>query len=386
MGHDRRFIVLVLLLTLLPSPPASGQLPAVRSYVLGPGDVLEILVERNEDLTRTVTVRADGTISLSLIGSVMAAGLTLAQLETRLTKLYTRYLKSPRVVVNIVRFRLLRVAIVGQVVAPGAFEVIAGSTVLDAVAKAGGPTPAAGATQAYIIRDGRQVIALDLQELLKGTGVGNVPLQDGDIIVVPQAANILVVGDGVAKPGAFPARQGMTLLDVLLQAGGVTERVSLAEAKLIRTRNEVVPVDWEALLLKLDIKQDVSLQGGDVILIPEDRNRQVQVFVLGEVRSPGAFSFRTVRTAFQGLITAGGPTSEASLKDAYLVRRNPAGSSGDGGLIKVDLTPMFQRGDLSKDVPLQAGDVLYVPRQRLFSFNAFLQTILSILTGLRIVR
>jgi polysaccharide export outer membrane protein len=376
-------VVLAVLLAMPSVAPAQQPAPQLGSYVLGPGDVIGVSVAENDELARTVTIGPDGRVTLPLVGVVTAGGLTVEQLHSRLTQLYRQFIKGPQVALVIVQFRRIRVTVLGQVRGPGPRELPASATVLDAIAVAGGPADGAAATQAYLIRDQRQIITLNVQEILDGGGTTNLVLQDGDVIVVPAGAPIYVLGE-VSRPGAYPIKGQTTLLDALLLAGGLTERASIPEARILRNRTEVVAVNLDGLLIRAEVEHNIALQPGDILFVPEDALREARVYVLGEVRSPGPQSVRATRTALQAVTAAGGPTARAALKNTYIVRRTAAGAQpqGQGTVLQVDLEALVRRGDVSKDVALRAGDVLYVPASRLSVAASFLQGILEVLTGI----
>lgn len=382
----RKVAAIAVLMTLMmpaaapaqPSPP-----PPPRSYVLGTGDTISVVVAGNDDLARTVTVGADGRVALPLIGIVAVGGLTGSQLEARLTQLYRQYIRNPQVTVTIVQFRRIKVTLLGQVRGPGPHDLPYGATVLDAIGVAGGIVEGAAAGQAYVIRSQREILPVNIGEILAGNGRTNLVLQDGDVIVVPSSAPVYVLGE-VARPGAYQMKDDMTLLDVLLQAGGLTDKASITDARLLRNRSEVVPVNLDGLLLKADLKHNIPMQAGDILFVPEDVLGQSRVYVLGQVGSPGAYPFRTARTVFQAISAAGGPTQKAALRNAHIIRRKTAGDQAQGqgnNVIPVNLEALL-RGDLSKDIPMREGDVLYIPESTLSTISTFLQNILSILSGI----
>ncbi len=363
--------------------PAQQPPPQLGNYVLGPGDVIAVSITENDDLARTVTVGPDGRITFPLIGVVVAGGITLEQMQSRLTQLYRQFIKSPQVTVVIVQFRRIRVTVLGQVQGPGPRELPTSATVLDAIGLAGGTADGAASAQAYVIRDQRQIITINLQEILGGSGSTNIALQDGDVIVVPASAPLYILGE-VSRPGAYPMKGQTTLLDALLLAGGLTERASIPEARILRNRTEVVAVNLDGLLIRAEVQHNLTLQPGDILFVPEDALKEARIYVLGEVKSPGALSFRATRTALQAVTAAGGPTPKAALRNTYIVRRNAPDDQqqGRGTVFRVDLEALIKRGDFTRDIALRAGDVLYVPESRLSVTGSFLRSILEVLTGI----
>ena len=107
-------------------------------FVIGPEDILHVEVWKDQDLSRDVTVRPDGLISLPLVGDVKAEGLNVKQLTEVLTKRYAKYIETPNVSVSLNAINSFKIFIVGKVNAPGAFSIRSNTTVLQAISMAGG--------------------------------------------------------------------------------------------------------------------------------------------------------------------------------------------------------------------------------------------------------
>ena len=176
------------------APAAAPKEPAAANYVIGPGDVLDIFVWQNPDLSqKKVPVRPDGRISTPLIANIMAAGRTPVELAQAMDKALSEYIRSPRVTVIVSQAvgALSQVQIIGQVVRPESIPYHEGMTVLDAVLAAGGLTPYASGNSAKIERkvNGKVVtMHVHLSNLInKGDLSQNFPLQPGDVVVVPES-------------------------------------------------------------------------------------------------------------------------------------------------------------------------------------------------------
>lgn len=176
------------------SGSASATDQTSKNYIIGPGDVLDIFVWQNPDLSqKEVPVRPDGKISTPLISNILAAGKTPTQLADAMDKVLSEYIRSPRVTV-IVRQALSvlsQVQVIGQVAHPESIPYHEGMKVLDVVLAAGGLTEYAAGNSAKLERtvDGQvQVLHLQLSNLInKGDLSQNVPLKPGDVLVVPES-------------------------------------------------------------------------------------------------------------------------------------------------------------------------------------------------------
>lgn len=159
------------------------------NYLIGPEDVLDITVWKEPDVSRVVPVRPDGRISLPLINDVQAAGLSPEQLATALAEKMGKFLNKPQVTVIVTAINSQRVFVVGEVLRAGAFPLLPGMTVLQALASAGGFTTFADVKKIHVmrVRDGKQVqLAFSYREVLRGEKPEqNITLEPGDTIIVP---------------------------------------------------------------------------------------------------------------------------------------------------------------------------------------------------------
>lgn len=159
------------------------------AYLIGPEDVLDISVWKEPDVSRVVPVRPDGRISLPLINDVQAAGLSPQQLAGAVSDKLKKYLNEPQVTVIVTTINSQRVFVVGEVLRAGAFPMLPGMTVLQALSSAGGFTTFADVKKIHVVRlrNGKQVeIPFNYRDVLKGdNSEQNIKLEPGDTIVVP---------------------------------------------------------------------------------------------------------------------------------------------------------------------------------------------------------
>jgi polysaccharide export outer membrane protein len=174
--------------------PESADAAVLAEYRIGVGDSLSVNVWRNPEMSISVPVRPDGKISMPLIGDVMAADLTTAQLSKNITNSLTTYIKSPQVTVIVVNpsssdFQR-RVRITGAVENPQSIPYREGMTVLDLVLLAGGPNQFASPNKAKLYRkvnNELKVYPIKLEDLIDDGDVEtNYTLQPSDIVTVPE--------------------------------------------------------------------------------------------------------------------------------------------------------------------------------------------------------
>jgi polysaccharide export outer membrane protein len=178
-----------------PSPAVAPATQVVdpNTYVIGPGDTLQVFVWRNPDLTTSVPVRPDGKISTPLVEDMVAVGKTPAQLARDVEKVLSEYVRSPTVniIVTLAMGTNSQVQVIGQVTKPGAVPYRAGMKVLDAVLAVQGLTQFAAGNRAKIERTvagRREEIKVRLERLVnKGDMSQNLDLRPGDVLVVPES-------------------------------------------------------------------------------------------------------------------------------------------------------------------------------------------------------
>ncbi len=169
-------------------PDPASALPGSAGYRIGPDDVVEVSVWRNEALSRTVPVRPDGFISLPLINDIQAAGLTPMELRQLLAQKLTTYIPSPEVSVIVREVHSAKVSVLGEVAHPGLYELRGPTTVLEILAHAGGLSPFASRGKIVVLRTRggqSQKIMVDEDRALDERSHQNLALQSGDTVFVP---------------------------------------------------------------------------------------------------------------------------------------------------------------------------------------------------------
>jgi len=167
--------------------PAGAQIP---DYTVNPGDELDISVWKEPELTKTVIVRPDGKFSFPLAGEVTAVGRNMAQIQTELTSKLTKYIPEPVITAALKTMDGYRIYVLGQVTKPGPYVMNPRLNVLQALSVAGGMTPFAAVNDIIIMRGtnstNQRVLQFRYGEVSHGKNLQqNIPLEAGDVIVVP---------------------------------------------------------------------------------------------------------------------------------------------------------------------------------------------------------
>jgi polysaccharide export outer membrane protein len=267
-----------------PPPPAATEHQPAGSgngYRVGPGDVLHIAVYGHADLDQTVAVQPDGSLVLPLIGSVAAGGATTGELERQIsTRLAKGLIRDAYVSVTVEQYRSKLVFVVGEVSRPGAYPLAGETRIVEILARAG-PLTKDASTDILVVRPTEQV-------------------------------------ERPVPPAQVKVRAGQ-------RAGGQGLPVG-----------QVLRVDVQAIQAgRLD--ENLVLEPNDTVFVPLAE----QIFVTGEVRSPGAVTFRRGITARQAVALAGGFTDGASTGSVH-VSRDVIGTSRT---LKLRLDEQLQAGD-----------------------------------------
>lgn len=306
---------------------------STKNYIIGAEDVLNITVWGHEDLTRTVTISADGYFSFPLIGRIKAGGLTVRSLETTIAQLLDKdYIVNPQVTITVTEFRSKKVFILGEVMKPGAYYLSKTDTLLEVISKAGGVTQDAG-QEIIIVRPqaaaslqqparldskDNQLIRVDLQALIAGDMSKNLPVQNNDTIYVPKTSVFSVFGE-VRKPGSYPLEKETSLLEAISIAGGPTQDADPQKLELLRTEKGIqqkIVLNMKQLLEDGQGNPEYFIQDGDVIYQP----RAEFFFVMGEVKKPGSYKLEEGMTVTKAISIAGGFTDKASKGKVQIIR------------------------------------------------------------------
>ncbi|MFQ5828904.1 MAG: SLBB domain-containing protein [Candidatus Methylomirabilia bacterium] len=187
---------------------------------------------------------------------------------------------------------------------------------------------------------------------------------------------VSVLGEVTGKGGRFPLKRKTGLLDLLAQAGGPTQEADLRKVRLLRQDGHSYTISLFRLLSDGDRFRDVTLDAGDVVYVPaRGPDEENQVFVLGEVKNPGAYRFRPNMRLSQALALAGGIKNSAALSSARVIRAdlsNPAADLSNLQALEVDFESVINGRDHTQDLPLHTNDVVVVPRNAIGNWNAFL--------------
>jgi polysaccharide export outer membrane protein len=271
------------------------------SQALGADDLLQIMVPYCPELSRSFRVSSDGTLALPLLKQRIAvAGLQPSQVEKKIAAelLSEQVLADPVVNISVLEYRSKPVSVVGAVNHPLTFQATGGTTLLDAIAKAGGLTTAVGPTITVThreqIQDGTMHItvqSIPVKGLIESADPKlNVKLTGDEEVRVPEAGRIFVAGN-VKKPGSFTMQDNSdtTVVKALAMSEGLqaysTKLAYIYRERSPGTQREEISVPLSRIMARK--APDVVLQPDDILYVPENSKGKMTAKVLAELAGFG---------------------------------------------------------------------------------------------------
>jgi polysaccharide biosynthesis/export protein len=316
----------------LDTPGVTSALADVsEDYLINPGDVIEIQVDRAPELSGMRRVATSGTIRMEYLGSIKAQGVTADELASFIANsLSDRYLKNPRVTVTVKQINSHIFFIQGAVNRPGAYQIEGRPSLLTLIALAGGLTENHGSTALIISEANRP--KMDVPD--KGDPKGSLDSQ-------PES-------DAANSPS---------------QPGGRNQEAEERE------RPELIKVNINGLF-RGDIDKNMRLDPRSIVHIP-----QAEVFYVGgEVNAPGSFMFKEGATLRQAITLAQGMKSTAASDRAIIFREDPVTRKKQE--IKADVSKIMS--GKQEDVAIIANDIVIIPNSRAKSVGAAILSVLSL--------
>lgn len=244
------------------------------AFRLGPEDILEVSVWGNKELTTVMPIRPDGLISYPLIGDIMAQGLTPAELKSKITDALRTFITDASVTVVVKQINSIKISIAGEVNKPGTFSVNRPISLLHLFSLAEGFTEKADLKKSYLLRNGKK-LGLNIYRLVREDDFSqNVKLKHNDLVFIHDnfKNRINIMGE-VEKPQVVNFREGMTVLDAVLLAEGLTDIARAQGTKIYRRggrggKFRTIKIDLDKVISGGDLSKNIRLQPGDIIHIP----------------------------------------------------------------------------------------------------------------------
>ncbi len=261
----------------------------VSSYILGPEDQITVRVFAANDIPdKPVQIDNDGSVTLPMIGSVRAAGLTVEQLQDNLVTAYKKYFKDPQVTVLVNDFRSQPVSVAGNVIKPGVVQLRGNRNLMEVIGQAGGlqadagdsvlitrnlsegPIPVAGA---FTDPTGKYSVAhINIRSIMSGKEPEeNIQIKPHDVITVPRARLVYVLGN-VGRPGGYVMTENetMSITQAIALAGGWNKTAALSSARILRADGGSTRQQIRANVKKImeNKAPDLQMRPDDILYIP----------------------------------------------------------------------------------------------------------------------
>jgi protein involved in polysaccharide export with SLBB domain len=276
-------------------------LPAGPDYVVGPGDGLSIDLWGGVSQRFFRTVDREGRVSLPEAGPILVSGKSLAEVQQNLQQILRTQFRDVSAEVSLARLRTIRVYEVGDLANPGAYDISALSTPLNALFAAGGPTLKGSLRIVKHYRGDQLVQVVDLYDLLlHGVKADMVRLDNGDTVLVPPVGPQVTIEGMVRRPAIYELKDEKNLADILELAGGLLPTAALRHIEVQRViahdkhtmlSLEIPEISGDGEVTK-KLESFKILDGDRIRIFPIAPYNQDAVYLDGHVIRPGRYSYR----------------------------------------------------------------------------------------------
>jgi protein involved in polysaccharide export with SLBB domain len=348
--------------------------PVDENYRLGPGDVLVLILTGDVEQAHMLEVTREGFIVIPQAGQFHVANLTMGQVESqlydRLGRVYSGVRRSPnartKFQLSLAKLRKIQVYVAGDVVRPGAYQVSAAGTVLNALYAAGGPTLNGSFRRVDVRRGGKLVDSVDVYDYLtQGINPSGVRLQAGDVVFVPVHGALAKVAGKVKRPAIYELRPNETLHDLIRFAGGFDAEAYQARVTIHRVLPPASrgPSGRARVVVAVGADQFVNGEAPAVPMAPGDSvtvhgvadRLRGYVTVHGNVWVEGAVGHAEGMRLSDAIRLAGGPKP-----DVYLGRILVTRVRDDSSMVQLRSAFRDSTGAVTDDITLEEEDEIRV--------------------------
>ncbi len=283
-------------------------------YILGPGDEVVFYMSGNIENAFTSTIDKSGMVYIQGLGPIRIAGMSLKEAERHINELARAKWSNVKITLSPGRIKGIKVFLTGEVRKPGVYLLKANSTILDLLFISGGILKTGSLRELEISRANGKSIKVDLYPFIFGGKPGHTILKEGDVIIVPPIRNVIAIEGGVYKPGIYETNQNTTISSLSKWAGLFPLFQKRAIIKRLATDSihifDVPYRDWKKF----------KLLSGDYITIPIPKLKSSgYIYIDGNIKKPGYYSFKKHLTLKKALNNAGGFLVKP-YKDILIVR------------------------------------------------------------------
>ncbi len=275
--------------------------PVGPDYIVGPGDTLVVTTWGSIDGVWQVEVNRSGEIILPRVGAVKVWGVTFAKVPDVIREHLSRVFREVQLNVTMGKLRLIKVYLVGEVASPGDYDVSSLSTVINALAAAGGPTKNGSLRSIQVMRNGKVAETVDLYDFfLKGDKSRDIRLQSGDTVNVPIIGKVAGVAGNVRRPAIYELKNEKNLKDLIELAGGFNPSGYLNRLQISRidahSKKMIADFSLDPKLAEKELEEKakgIAIQDQDLVKIfPIDFTARDNVRLDGYVLRPGPYALK----------------------------------------------------------------------------------------------
>ena len=349
-------------------PAAVG--PIDPGYLIGPGDVLRLYLWGAVELQYELNVDNQGTIFIPTAGQMFVSGIPYSDLKNKMTlylsKFYEGLTTDPPTVfldISLTKLKPIKIFVMGEVAKPGGYSVSSYATVFNALYSVGGPLTSGSLREIRVIRNNKVITKVDLYDyLLKGQLIGDVRLQNNDMVFVQPRGKTVSINGEVLRSAIYELRENENLRKLIEFAGGIkstayTGRIQISRVKPFDQRKKF---EYEKEILDVDLSEilrnplaDFALFDGDSITVyPISKKLINYVVIQGAVLRPGTYQYSQGKRISDLVNEAEGVLPEAYLGKADIFRTRPDETYQ---YVSIDLAKALD-GDPINNIQLQPRD------------------------------
>ena len=333
---------------------SSMNLATPQSYVLGPGDAVNIDIWGASQESVTETISPDGTITIEDIGVIKLGGLSVSQAKTKLKReLGPRY-QGSSIELTLGQTRTITISVMGEVKVPGTYTMSAFATVYNALYMAGGPNELGTLRNIKVYRKGKLLSNVDVYDfLLNGKLSGDVRLQDNDVITVSPYEALVNITGKVKRPMFYEMKENESAATLLHYAGGFTGD---AYTKAIRI-NRKAGAGYSVFSIGEFDMSSFKLMDEDSVSVDSTLSRyQNMVEIRGAVFRPGMYQVGGEINTVKALVEAAAGVTEEAISQHAVMHRIKADRSLE--MLSLDIRGILE--GTVPDIPLRNEDVIYI--------------------------
>lgn len=327
------------------------------NYTIGAGDQVVIEIYGASQKTETLVVSPEGTVTVPGYGPIYISGMSVADANAKICRTLGSRYSSSQIKTSVGQTRTIIVNVMGEVKVPGTYTVSAFASVFHALYMAGGINGLGTLRNIKVFRSGRLATVVDVYDyILNGRLTGNIRLQDNDVIVVGPYDCLVDIGGSVKRPMTYEMRKNESVASVIRYAGGFAGNAYKKSVRLLRSTGHEKSVYNVG---EFDMN-NFRVADGDVISADSILNRYDNMIeVKGAVFRPGLYQLGQEINSVRSLIKHAEGVTEDAFTDHAVLHRLKKDRTLE--VISVDVKGILDRS--VADIPLQNGDVLFVPTQ-----------------------